>query len=861
MAHLTLSFLGGFEVEMEGRPLKEFKSNKVRALLAFLAVEAARPQRREMLAGLLWPNRTNRDALSNLRYSLAKLRGTLGDRSGGPSFLLISPDAIQFNQASDHWLDVAVLEKTVAAARVPGQTDTDDLKSAIALYRGGFLDGFSVADAAPFEEWALLRREQLAQQVTWALASLATVLEARGDYAQAQVMARRHVTLEPWNEDAHRSLMRVLALDERRSAALHQFQVCRRILAEELGVEPAEETTALFEAIRKGGWVDREIRKPWATAGGTAGASAPTPPVVARENQLSQLDSALAAALAGAGRVVFVAGEAGSGKTALLGEFTRRALQTHAGLLVARGACDAATGVGDPHLPFREILQLLTGDIEAKRAGATLTPEHARRLWAAMPDAVEALLKQGPNLIDTFVPGASLDLRSEAFARQVGHHEWQAGLHQLLQSTANDGRSSEHLLRLTDVFEQVTHVLQVLARRHPLCLLLDDLQWADAGSVSLLFHLGRRIATSRILVVAAYRPDTFAGHVESKRHPLELVVNELQRISGQEPINLDACEGRPLVEALLDSEQNHLSAAFRDQLLQHTEGHPLFTVELLGGMKERGDLVRDSAGCWTEGPALHWDKLPARVGAAIAERIGRLPEQCRSLLDAASIEGEEFTAEVVARVLDLDEASIVCCLSSNLGERHHLVTAVSMRRLGARRISRYRFRHYLFQRYLYDHLDAIRRAYLHETVGSVLEALYGNAPDELDVLAPRLAWHFEMAGLADRAAAYYLRAGNRSTKLAAYEEAIDHLTRGLTLLEALPDSPQRVRLNMDMQMAMVSPITLARGFGDPERIHALKSACETSHHPTFDESSERWAVSAYARPTRRAGAAGNSDPN
>ena len=187
-----------------------------------------------------------------------------------------------------------------------------------------------------------------------------------------------------------------------------------------------------------------------------------------------------------------------------------------------------------------------------------------------------------------------------------------------------------------------------LARSHPLLLILDDLQWADAGSVSLLFHLGRRLAGSRILVVAAYRPDAIALHAEDARHPLESVVNELQRVSGDRPIDLDQCEGRQFVEALLDAEPNRLSAGFRAQLARHTEGHPLFTVELLRGLQEGGDLVRDAEGCWVEGPALHWEKLPARVEAVIAERIGRLPDRCRALLAAASVEGEEFTAEIIA---------------------------------------------------------------------------------------------------------------------------------------------------------------------------------------------------------------------
>jgi DNA-binding SARP family transcriptional activator len=856
MPHLTLALLGGFQVELDGRPVTGFKSNKVRALLAYLAVEADRPHRREMLAGLLWPDRPDRDALNNLRYSLANLRKTLDDRSSATPFLLIDRNTVQFNRASDAWLDADQLLGRIAAARGPhAASDLSppaiaDLQSALALYRGSLLESFSAGDAGPFEEWLLLRREQIAQQVARALASLAATFEARGDYAQAQALARRHVALEPWNEDAHRALMRALALNGQRSAALHQFQACRGILAEELGVEPAEETVALFEAIRQGGWVDKEIgnypggtRKQGMPAGGTRGATRPAPPLVARESQLSRLDQALAAALAGAGRVMFVAGEAGSGKTALLGEFTRRAMQSHAGLLVAHGACDAATGVGDPYLPFREILQLLTGDIEPKRAGAALTLEHARRLWTASPDAIQALATHGPDLIDTFVPGASLELRAQAFAGQSQRGAaWQTRLAQRVQAAAANSLDVRQALQVTDIFQQVTRVIQDLARQHPLVLVLDDLQWADAGSISLLFHLGRRLAASRILVVAAYRPDAIAAPSDRELHPLALVVHELQRISGQKPVDLDVCDGRPFVDALLDSEPNRLDAAFRQQLYRRTEGHPLFTVELLQSMEEVGDLVRDGEGRWMEGRALHWDSLPTRIESAIGERIERLPEHCHAMLAAASIEGEEFTAEVVAHVLSTNEPAVIQCLSSDLGDRRRLVSAVSIRRLGARKISRYRFRHNLFQRYLYDHMDPVRRAHLHEGIGDALESLLGETPQELREQASRLAWHFEMAGLADRAAAYRLQAGRLAAQLAAHEDAINHFTRGLALLEPLPDSVERARQKLDLQLAVISPLALARGFWAPERIDALDRAYHLSQQAVLRDSPERAAA-------------------
>ncbi len=863
MARLVVTLLGGFQVEMDGHPLTDFKSNKVRALLAYLACEGDRPHRREVLAGLLWPDRTDSDALGNLRYSLASLRRSLDDRSQANPFLLVTHDTIAFNRDSAAWLDVMEFQRRLEAAQAQWRAGqgADDLQAALALYRGGLLEGFSVNDAAPFEEWAVLRREQLAQHVIAALGDVVAVLEERHDYKQAQYWAKRLVSLEPWNEQAHRALMRTLALDGQRSAALHQYQACSRILLEELGIEPTEETAALYETIRAGRFPGQAVQGRHHRAAGSPvgapgrGQSHPQPhrppadpppvPVVAREKQLAQLHSALGKALAGEGRVFFVTGEAGSGKTALIAEFARRALQAQPQLLVAGGQGSDATGISDPYLPFRELLQLLTGDVEAQWAGAALSREHAHRLWTAMPDAVQVLAEQGPNLVHSFVPGASLLERSEAFARQSGDGSWLRALNHLLEKSTVS-RGARQPVSKDAVFEDVTQVLQALARRRPLCLVLDDLQWADTGTISLLFHLGRRLAASRILLVGAYRPDALTPPPTAGRHPLELVVNELSRISGEAPIDLDGCEGREFIAALLDSTPHYLSAEFGELLFQHTEGQPLFTVELLKSMEERGELMRDPGGRWVEGPALHWDRLPSRVEAAIAERLGRLPNRCRALLTAASVEGEDFTAEVAARAAGMDERSAAECLSDSLAHRHRVVMAIGVRRIGAQKLSRYRFRHHLFQQYLYTHLDAVERPSLHETIGEALETLYRESPDELETLAPRLAWHFESAGWVDRAALYHLRAGDRATRLAAYEEAITHLSRALALLEDQPETPERVRLKMKLHLALVSPLAMVHGFWAPERIDALRRAYELAQRADLGDSPERYDAVATA---------------
>jgi WD40 repeat protein/DNA-binding SARP family transcriptional activator len=243
MAHLTLSLLGPFRAELDGQPVTGIESNKVRALLAYLAAEADHPHARQALAGLLWPDYTDRSALNNLRSALANLRQAIDDQQAQPPFLLINRDTIQFNSHSDHWLDLECLQD------LPG-LKIEKLEQAISACRGSFLEGFSLADSPPFEEWLLYKREQTNRQTSEALQRLAAHYEAIEDYGRTIAYSRNRLELEQWDEDAHRQLMRALACSGQRSAALIQYETCRRLLKDELGVEPGRATTTLYEHIR-----------------------------------------------------------------------------------------------------------------------------------------------------------------------------------------------------------------------------------------------------------------------------------------------------------------------------------------------------------------------------------------------------------------------------------------------------------------------------------------------------------------------------------------------------------------------------------------------------------------------------------
>jgi DNA-binding SARP family transcriptional activator len=259
MPRLTIALLGPQEVTQDGRPVTDFAYDKVRALLAYLVMDADRPHHRDSLAELLWPDQAEGVARKNLRGALATLRQALGDATAQPPFLLTTQSTIGFNRASDHILDVATFTSQLSACathRHPvGNLCPDcvtQLEQAVARYRGDFLAQLVVRDSVAFDEWTLRWRERLHRHALDTLGQLSAYYERRGAYESASEHAWRQLELESWCEEAHCCLMRVFARTGQRSAALAQYERCRRVLAEELGVDPSVETIALYERIRAG---------------------------------------------------------------------------------------------------------------------------------------------------------------------------------------------------------------------------------------------------------------------------------------------------------------------------------------------------------------------------------------------------------------------------------------------------------------------------------------------------------------------------------------------------------------------------------------------------------------------------------
>ena len=382
MSRLALCLLGPPHIERNGVPIKVDRRKAI-ALLAYLAVTGER-HRRDSLVNLLWPEYDFTRGRAALRRTLYALNKAL---SG--AWLAVDREEIGLNLDAGLWVDVAQFQRHLAECETHGHPASQvcpacvaPLTEAVALVRGEFLSGFGLKDSFNFDDWQLMQTEVLRRELAGALERLVRWHSAQREFEAAVGYARRRLALDPLDEGAHRQLMRLYAWSGRRSAALRQYDECAAVLEDQLGVPPQEATTGLYQAIQAGrappppeeraeqeGLLPPDrLLDPGAALPSFLQGEVPVERSLffAREHELAQLDGHLDEALIGRGKVVFVTGHAGSGKTALIQEFARRAQAAHPDLVSAGGHGNAHTGVGDPYLPFREMLGLLTGDVQAQ---------------------------------------------------------------------------------------------------------------------------------------------------------------------------------------------------------------------------------------------------------------------------------------------------------------------------------------------------------------------------------------------------------------------------------------------------------------------------------------------------------------
>lgn len=283
---LQICLLGGLKISKGGAPVTGFISNKVPALLVYLAIHQKSHQR-ESLASLLWGEMADADAKNNLRQVLSDLRKFFGDH------LIITRETVQFNPDTSYELDV---EKFLHALL------GDQFREAMLFYQGDFMEGFYVREAPMYEEWVMMQQARLREHAQDAVHRLMVAHASRCEFSKAIEYGNRLLVFDPWREEIHQQLMLLQARNGQRSTALAQYQSCRSMLRKEFQAEPSAETTALYERIKQSMQKARSNLPAHVTG------------FVGRETEINDLRCLLAAPEV---RLLTILGPGGIGKTRL----------------------------------------------------------------------------------------------------------------------------------------------------------------------------------------------------------------------------------------------------------------------------------------------------------------------------------------------------------------------------------------------------------------------------------------------------------------------------------------------------------------------------------------------------------------
>jgi DNA-binding SARP family transcriptional activator len=714
---IEFKLLGPLEVSRKAEPVA-LGPPQQRALLALLLLNANEVVSRDRLIDELWGEQPPTTAAKLVQIYVSRLRKALEpDRSPGDEgrILITRPPGYLISIEAEQ-LDLGRFERLRVEAH--GATATGDLEAAAAKLRQALAlwRGPPLADLAyeAFAQGEIARLEELRLTAQEERFDADLALGRHGDVVgELESLTRLH----PVREGLTAQLMLALYRSGRQAEALEAYQEARRALTDELGIEPSRELRELQQAILE---QDPALdRKPDGLALSASSASEATPRAssavfVGRARELGALETALDEALAGRGRLALIAGEPGIGKSRLADELLATARTR--GASVAVGRCWEAGGA-PAYWPWVQSLRAYLRETE--------------------PDALRAQLGAGVADLAQLLP----ELR-ELFP-------------DLPEPPALESEGARFRL-----FEAVTSLLRSATQERPLVLVLDDLHAADEPSLLLLQFVAREAADSRVLLVCAFRDVD-----PTVREPLVSALAELVREPHTTQIELAGLSDADVAEYIELSTGVDPAPRLVAAIHAETEGSPLFVAETVRLLDAEGQISEAGAEI----------RIPPGIRAVIDQRVGRLPDRCRSLLVPAAVMGREFELDALARLSGLDRAELLDALDEAMTERILGDLPGSPGRL--------RFGHALIRDALYDELTPGRRMQLHRDVAEALaEAHAGDLGPHLS----ELAHHYfaaAPAGASEEAVEYARRAGDRAASQLAYEEAARLYQMALSLVE------------------------------------------------------------------------------
>ena len=732
-----IQLCGRLKVDFEGRHVTPaLRGRQGRVLLAYLVLNRGRSVSRDELIEAIWPETTPADPAAALRTQLSRLRSALGSEA------VAGRDTVELRLPENTWIDIEAAERAIRVA--DSALKVGDWKDAwahahIALNIAGrpFLAGFE----APWVEEVRRELEELELRSREVI-SRAGIGLGGSELAGAERSARALIRAAPFRESGYLNLMRTLVASGNTAEALRTYDDLRKLLARELGSAPGTEIQSLHRRLLGGTTGSRSpVGRPpnpsmspadEVPPGLEATAELPLPtwlrprqdvPFVGRARELAQLSQLWEETCQGSRHIVLIGGEPGLGKTRLVTEFAQRAHQGGATVLYGRADEEATL----TYQPF----------IEALRHWAANTPT------AALPGELGA----NAAAIASLVP--ELSDRLSAPPAPVG---------------------DEHLR--DRVLDAVSTTLTTIASSRPLLLVVDDLHWADLGSLLMLRHIARSSADSPVMVLATYR--------QTEPSPaLTETLADLGRERLFERLRLNGLSAAEVTEMVSSIRGGGPEPGLADTIREDTDGNPFLIEALVSNMGPHGQEPADKP----KREQVYANGIPDLVQDAVAHRIAELGPNVAQVLEIASTIGREFESELAVEVGKLPAEEVLASLEAAVSAG--LLTEVP----GS--LDRYAFSHALFRQTVYAEIPKRRRALLHGRLADALERRHGSDPRHV----AELARHYTDAGApaAAKALEYSVRAGAGALGALSFEEAVGHYTRALTALDASGNTDESLR--------------------------------------------------------------------